>query len=50
LFGTASHRDGTGAVIYGVRHVPVYASVGHSIMSDDGPHTFFLVGIKLTSD
>jgi hypothetical protein len=37
-------------IIYGVRHVPVYASVGHSIMSDDGPHTFFLVGIKLTSD
>jgi hypothetical protein len=37
-------------VIYGVRHVPVYARIGRSLFSDDGGrHTFFTVGIKVTA-
>jgi hypothetical protein len=35
-------------VMYGLRHVPVYARVGHSLFSDDGGrHTLFMVGVKL---
>ena len=34
-------------VIHGVRHVPVYARLGHSLFSDDGiTHRYFAVGIK----
>jgi hypothetical protein len=36
-------------IIYGVRHVPVYARLGHSLFSDDGAHTYFAVGIKITT-
>jgi hypothetical protein len=38
-------------VMYGVRHVPVYANVGRSLFSDDGGrHTLFMVGVKLIRD
>jgi hypothetical protein len=34
-------------VIYGVRNVPVYAKVGHSLHSDDGGHTYVAFGGKV---
>jgi hypothetical protein len=38
-------------VMYGVRHVPVYARIGRSLLADDGAtHTYFTVGIKLISE
>jgi hypothetical protein len=37
-------------VIYGVRKSIWYARIGHSLFSDDGPHTFLAVGIKVLLD
>ena len=48
-----THRDVVWnvGVMYGVRHVPVYARIGRSLFSDDGgAHTFILFGIKLISE
>jgi hypothetical protein len=38
-------------VMYGVRRIPVYARIGHSLFSDGGgKHTFIAVGVKLMSE
>jgi hypothetical protein len=39
-----------GGVIYGVRNAVVYASVGHSLFADDGPHRYAGIGLKLLVD
>ena len=39
-----------GGVIYGVRKAIWYARLGHTLLSDEGPHTFFAVGMKLLID
>lgn len=37
-----------GGVIHGVRNVIMYANLGHSLLSDDGPgHTYAGIGIKV---
>jgi len=39
-----------GGVIYGVRKAIWYARLGHTLLSDEGPHTFFAVGMKFLID
>lgn len=34
-------------VIHGVRNVIVYARLGRTLLSDDGPHTYLAVGMKI---
>jgi hypothetical protein len=37
-------------IIYGVRKSIWYARIGHSLFSDDGPHTFLAFGMKVLFD
>jgi len=36
-------------VIYGVRHIPVYAEIGRTLVPGEGPHTIIAFGMKMTS-
>ena len=52
-FHFKSHRElaWDAGVMYGVRHIPVYARIGRSVFSDDGErHTYVAVGIKVISE
>jgi hypothetical protein len=37
-------------VIYGVRRAIWYARAGHTLISNDGPHAFFAIGMKVLVD